>query len=170
MNYDRLKKNIEDQIKEAQLKLGFIKETVRLYYPLTSLEAIVEERVEDANVMIARLEDGLSEFAFQVHEGRIAVCVPSEYVEYVHREVETPAFLAMLIENFQKNHHMTLEQVKDIFAQFGEYYCEKMPEDAGFDYVLHFADKTMDEFYYCIKMEMDHTIYHRFTKADYEQF
>ena len=38
----------------------------------------------------------------------------------------------------------------------------------GFDYVLYFKDKTVDAYYYCIKEEMGHTIYHRFTKEDYQ--
>ena len=36
---DKIKfhENLIDQIKEAQLKLGFAKETIRLYYPAASL-------------------------------------------------------------------------------------------------------------------------------------
>ena len=37
MNYAKLEKNIIDVIKEQQAKLGYIKEKVRLYYPLNSL-------------------------------------------------------------------------------------------------------------------------------------
>ncbi len=70
---DRLTQNIIDQVKEGQLKLGYVKETVRLYYPLTD-----------------------------------------------------------------------------------------------FDYVLYYCNREIDEYYYCVKMEMGHTIYHRFTKEDYE--
>lgn len=33
MNREKLLKNMTDQVKEAQLKLGYAKETVRLYYP-----------------------------------------------------------------------------------------------------------------------------------------
>lgn len=29
------------------------------------------------------------------------------------------------------------------------------------------ADYNPDSWYYCIKMEMEHTIYHRFTETDY---
>ena len=37
MNYRKLEKNIIDVIKEQQAKLGYMKEKVRLYYPLSSL-------------------------------------------------------------------------------------------------------------------------------------
>ncbi len=31
-----------------------------------------------------------------------------------------------------------------------------------------FDDAEYDAYYYCVKMEMGHTIYHRFTKEDYQ--
>lgn len=37
MGYDKLEKNLIDIIKEEQAKLGFFKEDIRLYYPLSSL-------------------------------------------------------------------------------------------------------------------------------------
>ena len=37
MGYDKLERNLIDIIKEEQAKLGFFKEDIRLYYPLSSL-------------------------------------------------------------------------------------------------------------------------------------
>ena len=37
MDFSRLEKNISDVIKEQQAKLGYMREKVRLYYPLNSL-------------------------------------------------------------------------------------------------------------------------------------
>ena len=37
MDFARLEKNIIDVIKEEQAKLGYRKEKIRLYYPLSSL-------------------------------------------------------------------------------------------------------------------------------------
>lgn len=42
MNFQRLEDNITDVIKEEQIKLGYRSETVRLYYPLTSLNRFLE--------------------------------------------------------------------------------------------------------------------------------
>ena len=42
-----------------------------------------------------------------------------------------------------------------------------MPAGSDFDYAIHFHNAEHDEYYYCIHMEMGHTIYHRFTEADY---
>ena len=41
MNRECLIKNMTDQVKEAQLKLGYAPETVRLYYPVASLNEIL---------------------------------------------------------------------------------------------------------------------------------
>ena len=38
MNHEKLQKNLIDLIKEEQAKLGYRKESVRLYYPLQSLQ------------------------------------------------------------------------------------------------------------------------------------
>ena len=45
---------------------------------------------------------------------------------------------------------------------------EKKPEGSDFDEVLYFKDASVDAYYYCVKEEMGHTIYHRFTKEDME--
>lgn len=42
MKLEALIQNMTDQIKEAQLKLGYARETMRLYYPLSSLNAMLE--------------------------------------------------------------------------------------------------------------------------------
>ncbi len=166
---DKLEKNIVDQIKEAQLKLGFVRETVRLYYPWESLRVMLKSQDKEIGELCRRLENSFPEFSFSHQGDRIEVCVPPDYVEYVHREVEAPPFLAELIRLFSANHHLTLEQIKGLFEKFGEYIYRQMPEGADFDYVFHFRNTAVDEYYYCIRMEMGHTIYHRFMKSDFEQ-
>ena len=47
MNREKLLKNMTDQVKEAQLKLGYAKETVRLYYPVDSLNTILGSNAKD---------------------------------------------------------------------------------------------------------------------------
>ena len=37
MRFEKLEQNIIDMIKEEQAKLGYRKESIRLYYPLSSL-------------------------------------------------------------------------------------------------------------------------------------
>lgn len=176
MNQRNLIQNIIEQIKEAQIKLGYVKETVRLYYPVSSVNALLGTDAGNAKELLSVLEQEpafsdteLGTIQFAVHEGRIEISIPPEGAEYVHQEVPEPAFLMDIIELFGQHHCCTLEEVKQVFGRYSpDYICEKMPEDADFDYALHFADETIDSYYYCIKEEMGHTIYHRFTKADYE--
>ena len=42
MGFERLYKNLIDIIKEEQAKLGFRREAIRLYYPLSSLNNFFE--------------------------------------------------------------------------------------------------------------------------------
>ena len=42
MKIDRLIENIIEQIKEAQIKLGYVKEVIRLYFPAASLSLLLQ--------------------------------------------------------------------------------------------------------------------------------
>lgn len=172
---NKLIENMIDQIKEAQIKLGYVKETVRLYYPVESLNILAGTEAKDAGELVSILEENpefsdtvLGKIHFAVHEGRIEVSISPKGTEYVHKEVPSPAFLADMIELFGSHHCCTLEDVKAVFEKYSrDYQCEKMPEGMDFDYALHFGDSRIDPYYYCIKEEMGHTIYHRFTREDY---
>lgn len=180
MKTNKLIKNIIDQIKEAQIKLGYVKETVRLYYPLSSLNALLETDFQSAEELVADLADKFQNekqnekeitgrISLNFRGDRIEVSVSPEGVRYIHEEIKDSEFLVDIIELFQNHHSCTLEQIQQIFEKYSnEYTCEKMPENSDFDYVLHFLNTDIDEYYYCVKMEMGHTIYHRFTKSDYE--
>ena len=199
MNKSNLVKNISDQIIEAQLKLGYVKESIRLYYPIESLNALletnyssVEELVQVLNSMFEKeniilCEDGrlktdtVPQYAteerlkgfcgvsFNSHAGRIEVNVSADGAEYIHKYVKTPEFLKDIIELFTANHSLKLDEIKELYSKYSsDYECEEMPQGSDFDYVLFFNDKTIDEYYYCIKIEMGHTIYHRFTESDYK--
>ncbi|MGN0465036.1 MAG: DUF3877 family protein [Lachnospiraceae bacterium] len=173
MNQNKLIENIIDQIKEVQIKIGYAKETIRLYYPVTSLNTLLGIEAKNTEeflqiVKTAFLNTVLGEITFCAHGDRIEVKISPKGAEYVYREIPEPKFLKKMIELFGAHHHCSLEDVKHIFSEFSEnYVCEKIPEDMGFDYVLYFPDGEIDKYYYCIKEEMEHTIYHRFTREDF---
>lgn len=175
MNTDRLIKNITDQIVEAQLKLGYVKETVRLYFPLSSLNVILGVHAKDSQEMLTWLVENvalqqseLGTIRFSVRGERFELSVQADGVEYVHKNVLFSSFLVDIIKLFQSHHHCSIEEICQVFATHNENYVyEKMPQGTDFDYVVYFPDKEPDEYYYCIKSEMDHTIYHRFMKEDY---
>ena len=56
MGYKRLYKNLIDIIKEEQAKLGFRRESIRLYYPLSSLNHFFEKQ-DTEEQMKNRLQD-----------------------------------------------------------------------------------------------------------------
>lgn len=172
---EKLIQNVKDQIKEAQIKLGYVEETVRLYYPAASLNLLLGINAESAEELKTFLETepafsdtGLGKLHFAVCDGRIELSVSPKGVEYVHREVENPAFLTELITFFQNHHTCTKEEICPLFCKYDkDYVCEKMPEGMDFDYVVYFRDGKVDPYYYCMKEEMGHTVYHRFMKEDY---
>ena len=187
MKRERLLKNMVDQVKELQIKLGYARETVRLYYPVESLTGILgverswEEAEDPKGGFRQFLEElnqdellqgsGLGALKFGGNPSRMWVSIPPEGSQFVHEQVEASAFLLELIELFQKHHHLELAEVEAVFAKHaGEagYLSQEMPEGTDFDHVFHLIESQLDEYYYCIKMEMGHTIYHRFLQEDYE--
>ncbi|MDD6628366.1 MAG: DUF3877 family protein [Lachnospiraceae bacterium] len=179
MNKDSLIDNLTEQIKEAQLKLGYAEETIRLYFPVRSMCALLQIEAKSGQELVALLkeEKGFDETVLgKVHftlcrDERIEVCIPVAGAVYVYEQVPNPPFLESVIELFRNNHNLTIEELCECFAKFSEHYqCNKMEPGTGFDYVLFFPDHNPDSWYYCIKMEMEHTIYHRFTEADYYSF
>ena len=177
MNTERLIDNIIEQIKEAQLKLGFVSEVIRLYFPVSSLCALLQVEKMSGKKLMEELKKEesfsktpLGEITFTFCKGeRIEVCISPQGAVYVHEQIQDPPFLSHMIDMFQNHHHLTIEEIRGAFAKFNaNYICEKMQPGTDFDYVLYFPDKKPDAWYYCIHMEMGHTIYHRFTEEDYK--
>lgn len=180
--------NIIEQIKEAQLKLGFAKEAIRLYYPPEELCSLLripwdsesepdgeqlreEELTALLNGEAALTDTELGKICFSLcRDGRIEVRISPDGAAYVHENIPDPPFLTSIIELFREKHDLTIEEICACFAQFGNHYvCERMEPEAEFDYALHFAGGKPDPWYYCVKMEMGHTIYHRFREEDYRR-
>lgn len=174
MNYEILEKVICDTIKEEQIKLGYEKETIRLYYPMSSLAHILEEEINDP----VRMTELLSAFAELVKarlgkleithkEERFCILIPPEGAAYVHEHYPDNSFLVDLIEAVRQN-NCTLEQLLSVFRKYSEnVICEKSKTDE-FDYVIYFGENTGDEYRYCIKFEHGHANYHRFLKQDFQ--
>lgn len=176
INSQKFIQNITDQMIEAQIKLGYAKETLRFYYPVPSLNAILGIQAKNAAEMLEILEESgdfsesvLGTLHFLRHGERIEVSVSPEGAEYVHKHAEKPAFLCELIELFRNPHSCSIDRIRAVFEKYDPLYvCQKMPEGTDFDYVFYFKDGRVDAYYYCIKQEMEHMIYHRFTREDYQ--
>lgn len=178
MDKDRLITIVVEQLKEAQLKLGFVKAEIRLYFPAASLGRVLHHQSSNGKELMMALErepgftdTELGTLRFSLcRDDRIEVCIPPEGASYVNT-LPDPPFLAGLIKLFQTNHYLTIEDICAYFASFNPLYvCQKIEQGRDFDYVLYYPDGQPDAWYYCIRTEMEHTIYHRFTKEDYEDF
>jgi exonuclease VII small subunit len=173
MNYEMLEKVICDTIKEEQIKLGYEKETIRLYYPMRSLAHILEEDI----IETGKMDEALAAFADKVeinlgrllisHSGdRYCILIPPVGATYVHDSYDDNPFLVAFIDTVRK-HDCTLDHVLEVFRNFSnQVVCEKSETDE-FDYIIYFNDNGNDDYRYCIKFDYGHTSYHRFSKKDF---
>lgn len=174
-NYQALTKNLIDIIKEIQIKLGYEETSIGLYYPLDSLN-----RLLDTGLSSGQMQDALSNFSESVketlghvvctHEGsRFCFMVPAEGVSFVYHKTADQPFLKEFIAQTARP-GCTIDDFIAIFRRYSDHVvCEKMSH-GEFDYLLYFENGIPDEYRYCIKFEGTHAIYHRFTKPDYEAF
>lgn len=175
MNFEKLEKNIMDSIEEQQLKLGYLKETVRLYYPFSSIKRFLEMECE-----IEEMKEILQEFAKVTKQQlggvtitsngeRFCIAIPPAGAEYIHQNLDENGFLANLIPVVAK-HGSTLEDVLEIFYRYSNQVHVEQMSNGEFDYLVYFEDNKPDSYRYCISVEADHVIYHRYTPEDYAEF
>lgn len=173
--FEALQQNIIDSIEEQQLKLGYLKETVRLYYPLSSLQRFLQ-----VDYSIEYMMNLMQEFSFWSekklggivvsHKGeRFCIAVPPAGAEQVHQNLRTDGFLAELIETV-RIHGNTWENVLAIFQKHSTAVQVEEMDNGEFQYLVYFKDGKPDNYRYCIAVEGHHVTYHRYTPADYEEF
>lgn len=172
--YPRLRKNIIEVIKEAQLKMGYESHAISLNYPLSSLCHLTENSVgtEEMKKLLADFFTSESEIfgitAVTEKEGIFTLTISSKGVDYVHDHTDSSEFIARLIEAVRS--HSSYEQVLEVFKSFSDdLHIEQMNNDE-FDYLIYFENGSPDDFMYCITLDFDHVTYHRFTKEDYIDF
>jgi hypothetical protein len=175
MEFTRLEKNICDVIKEEQVKLGYRKEAIRLYYPLQSLNRFLKANLTTSEMtqVLERFCDFIQEKLGDTevsHQGeRFCFFLSPKASEYVYQHTEQRGFLYDFIHTVSA-HPVS---VGDIVAQFEKYsdhvHVEKVTH-GEFDVLVYFEDGKPDDFRYCLTEEGEHVIYHRFTPEDYEDF
>lgn len=186
-NYDNLQRSLIDVIKEEQAKLGYYREDIRLYYPLSSLNHFFGTNVgademqrildgtgeQDHTPIAAGMNEALSDKLGMVevsHRGdRFCFHIPPEGVEYVHENTTENEFIRELVQLVAK-HGCTIEEVYQLFTKHSGHVRREPMENGEFDVRIWFEDDAEDTYYYCFKQEGEHMIYHRFLPADYEDF
>ncbi len=171
--FEKLERNIQDMIAEQQIKLGYLEESVRLYYPLESLNGLLGV-AHDAPEMVsflgkffhdAREKYGVVEVTEM--DGRFCLCLPPRVGKYVHEHIEDYAFIRELIETVSGHGH-DFEDLLAVFRKYSDCVHVESTSHGEFDYLVYFQDGLPDEFIYCISVEGDHVTYHRFTRTDFE--
>lgn len=173
--FDRLEQNMQAVIAEQQIKLGYLEEKIRLYYPLASLNGLLEMECTVSEMMgkleefFTSVEEKYGKTEVTEKEGRFCFLLSSQAGKYVHEHMGDYAFLRELIEMVAGHGH-SFEEVLSVFRKYSD--CVHVePVDYGeFDYLIYFQDGKPDDFIYCISLEGQHITYHRFTRADYESF
>lgn len=172
LDFSRLETNIIDVMKEQQLKLGYMSETVRLYYPLLSLNRFlgtdynIEEMGSELGKFCVEMREKLGEIKVSNKADRFCLAIPPEGSKYVHEHMKDGEFISDFIKTVGK-HGCTIDEILQQFYKYSDkVHVEKM-EREEFDYLVYFEDGIPDNYRYCITDEGCHIIYHRFTVEDY---
>ena len=175
MGYDKLERNLIDIVKEEQAKLGFFKEDIRLYYPLSSLNHFfnASDSADEMQMRLDRLPESVTSKLGQIkvsHKGdRFCFHIPQEGTVYVHDNTSSNEFIHQLVELVGK-HGCTMNEILDLFHTYSENIITEEMNNGEFDRLIRFADNSEDPYYYCFKDEGCHIIYHRFLPEDYADF
>lgn len=176
MNYEKLERNIIEVMEEQLAKLGFDGNAVYLFYPLSSVASLLGMRseteaiLEALNGFCAHVQQRLGDISISLRDGRIVFEIPPKGGLYVKEHLREDCFIVRLI-HLVAGHHAQICDVLNLFRAYDEnVHIEKMQPGEEFDYLVYFESGEPDAFYYCLKEDMGHVTYHRFTKNDYEGF
>ncbi len=172
IDYKVLEQNLVDLMKEEQAKLGYRKESIRFYYPLSSLNHFFKSNAsaEEMQEILDGLPDQMRKKYGDIqcsHKGdRFCVTLPEKASEYVHMHMEENEFIRQLVELIAK-HDTTMQQIFELFESQKDECVIKHIDKDEFDVLIYFKGEK-DPYYYCLKDEGCHIIYHRFLPEDYE--
>ena len=173
MDFGRLEYNIVEMLKEEQIKLGYQRETVRLYYPLSSVcrflgkDMSAEEAQEALAPFCAGVRERLGNVVIEHKKDRFCFMIPPEGAEYVRGLIREDEFLVSFIDTIRK-HGCRIEDIRQVFGAYSDHVCFEKSKGEDYDYLLYFEDGKPDDFRYCITDEGVHLIYHRFSPEDFE--
>ena len=113
MGYKRLYKNLIDIIKEEQAKLGFRRESIRLYYPLSSLNHFFETQDTDdqmKNIIALIKNHDKNVFVEEIHNGEF------DYLIRFSEENEDPYYYCFHDEGCHIIYHRFLPEDYEDFG------------------------------------------------------
>lgn len=169
MNYTKFEKNLIDNIKEAQIKLGFENRPMSLNYIQASLNHLFDcECTENIlSEFSGYAESRLGTIAFRAIRDGFCITVSAEGTAYVNNLNDGYEFITELVSTV-RNHGVSMEQVIDIFNKYSSDVSIKEIHNDEFDLLVYFSNGKPDEYFYCLTDEGCHITYHRFIREDYE--
>ena len=166
-----LKRNIFDNIKECEIKIGYREEDMNLYYPRESLIELLSADRENLSEAIAAFcktaeaELGPLTINETGEKGRFCIHVPSAGVKYVHENVKNSPFLAAFLDEIFKPGN-SLEDIVKVFQAFSnDVMIEKVDDH---EWGIFFLNPEIDPYVYYLEQEEFGLQYHRFTKHAYD--
>ena len=178
VNYKRLIKSLTDVMQEAQVKIGYDRHPITLYYPTESVARLLGTPEADADNtarlladLPAHTADTLGAVEVTRDEKRFCFHIPAEGAQYVYEKLPDPAFLREFLQ-VMRGLEVSFDDILAVFHKFSDcVHYEKIEGNDEFDYLVYFEDGTPDSYRYCIKLEEDgDAVYHRFTPEDYAAF
>ena len=173
MTFEKLEKNLMDVILEEQAKLGFRREKIRLYYPLSTLNHLLDtaDTAEEMEVTLTGQPESMTEKLGKLtvtrRGDRFCLCIPEEGSAYVHEHFAETGFICELIRLIGQ-HGCKIEDIRQLFLRYSEnIYIEEM-QGEDFDVLIRFPEEIGDPYCYCFRDEGCPVIYHRFLSAAYE--
>ena len=175
MNFTKLEHNIVDMIKEQQVKLGYRSESVYLFYPLGSLNRLLQTDADEGRMvqLLGAFCDGAKERLGPVevsNQGeRFCFVIPAQGADYVHAHTGSREFIVDFV-NAVSRHGAAIDDLLPLFHQYSNAVHVERVSHPEFDCLVYFADGKPDDYRYCLKQEGPHVTYHRYTPEDFADF
>ena len=135
--FNKLENSLIDVIKEEQAKLGYRKEKIRLYYPLSSLNHFFQLDVDETGMQeklsrFSEYEEGKLGSVEVTNKGeRFCFHIPEEGAEYVHNNMKENEFIKDLI-GLISHHGCKMEDIFELFRQHSDQIALKMKDAISF--------------------------------------
>lgn len=180
MGTENLKRHIYDTVKEWQMKIGSLDESIGLYYPAESLKSLLgleqsatRRQLDGALEKFCReVYPQLGETAFSCQGERYCIEIPEKGCAYIAEEIPEPEFLKNFLSAISDGEH-SLERVRRCFSDFADKYGESYREEDGkrkvWDVCSALRMMILSLMFIVWNQDEFGLTYHRFTREDYEE-
>lgn len=165
MDVKELEDTVISTVQETQVKLGPVDGTVSLYLPLDSIcshrtpscpDGLLRDFVNSARSRLGDVE-------YSIKDDRVRITVPKEGCKYVSKLPVSPV-LRVMVDSILEGKDS--KELKAGLMRISPGCVWIDTNEKEFDHVVYFKDE-IDPYIYCIKEEIGHITYHRFSRNDY---